>query len=623
MDYEVAISKTIVQDLLEDVISKVVNNDTAKERKGRTNKRNERKRCYNFGEDYINKKGNPVGAKSVREGCNPDKCKRHCKEKINQDQRNHILKSFWALGEHQKRWNFISKTVKIENPKQRRVDTNNMHKKTVSRKYMFEINGSSIMVCKQFYLDTLAISNNTVITALDKVNDVGFVGSTAAGGPIPQSPHYLNEEKAEIKRHIESFPTVESHYCRKKTTRKYLAPTLTVPEMYRLYKINRENEGASKIASLTSYRYIFNNEYSLSFHKPKKDRCTTCSVFDKNENKSEMDKIENAKHREEADEVRKYRDAVKKEAQEDCSVAAGTFDLEEVLPLPKSEDGDVYYYRQLNNYNLSIYGYHDGVGHNYLWNETIAHRGSSEIASCVAKYLEHLNESGKIKCVKLLSDSCGGQNRNRPFLAMLWWAAQTFDFEEIHHTFFVRGHSENESDSIHSRIERASKHIEVFTTNQWATVIQGAKKNKPFYVVNEMVSQDFLAFKKMTKDIPNMNKSTDRENINYLKIRTYSVRKGDTNVSVKSSMLDSEFKQMNLLQSGRRSSLDIMETVAKINPVRLHNAQLGIDRQKSKNLVEMCEKGIIPLAYHCFYKSLPIRGEGTNTEESEEDSDSD
>ena len=45
-----------------------------------------------------------------------------------------------------------------------------------------------------------------------------------------------------------------------------------------------------------------------------------------------------------------------------------------------------------------------------------------------------------------------------------------------------------------------------------------------------MVSEDFLAFKEITKDISKMNKSTDRESISFLRIRTYAVKRGDSNV---------------------------------------------------------------------------------------------
>ena len=74
----------------------------------------------------------------------------------------------------------------------------------------------------------------------------------------------------------------------------------------------------------------------------------------------------------------------------------------------------MYYSRQLNNYNLCVYEYHDKTGCNYLWNETTAKRGSTEIALCVMTYLGILNQKGSYKTVRLSSDSCGDPNRYRP-----------------------------------------------------------------------------------------------------------------------------------------------------------------------------------------------------------------
>ncbi|GFR67143.1 hypothetical protein ElyMa_000245600 [Elysia marginata] len=150
-----------------------------------------------------------------------------------------------------------------------------------------------------------------------------------------------------------------------------------------------------------------------------KDVCTTCSAFDKSDKKSEEMKLKQENHRKEINTIRKYRDDTKKDTETDKTIAAAAFDLEEVLPLPKTNEGDIYYSRQLNNHNLSVYGYHDKTGHNCLWNETTAKRGSNEIASCVMTYLDNLNNKGSFKTVRLLSDSCGGQNRNRQFMAML------------------------------------------------------------------------------------------------------------------------------------------------------------------------------------------------------------
>ncbi|GFO06893.1 hypothetical protein PoB_003339800 [Plakobranchus ocellatus] len=112
-----------------------------------------------------------------------------------------------------------------------------------------------------------------------------------------------------------------------------------------------------------------------------KDVCSTCSAFDKSDSKLEDMKLKQENHRNEINAIRKFRDDTKKHMDTDKTMAAAAFDLEEILPLLKKNEGDIYYSKQLNNYNLSVYGYHDKIDHNYLWNETIAKRGSNEIAS--------------------------------------------------------------------------------------------------------------------------------------------------------------------------------------------------------------------------------------------------
>ena len=67
--------------------------------------------------------------------------------------------------------------------------------------------------------------------------------------------------------------------------------------MCRMYTQTRTDVGASHIAGLSSYKYI-KNEYNLAFHRPKKDKCTMCSTFDKMENKTEEQKRLYEEHRE-------------------------------------------------------------------------------------------------------------------------------------------------------------------------------------------------------------------------------------------------------------------------------------------------------------------------------------
>ena len=52
-----------------------------------------------------------------------------------------------------------------------------------------------------------------------------------------ESHHRVSEEqKRGVLEHINSFPVVESHYCRAKTNKKYLGAGLNIEKMYGLYK---------------------------------------------------------------------------------------------------------------------------------------------------------------------------------------------------------------------------------------------------------------------------------------------------------------------------------------------------------------------------------------------------
>ena len=89
----------------------------------RVNKAKERKSLLNLGEEYINKTGNTVAAKSLGIGCSKDICKRRCKLKMNEEQRMVILRAYWGLGQPRMRWDYIAKTVKVVATKFRRTDT--------------------------------------------------------------------------------------------------------------------------------------------------------------------------------------------------------------------------------------------------------------------------------------------------------------------------------------------------------------------------------------------------------------------------------------------------------------------------------------------------------------------
>ena len=200
--------------------------------------------------------------------------------------------------------------------------------------------------------------------------------------------------------------------------------------------------------------------------------------------------------------------------------------------------------------------------------------------------------------VHLLSDSCGGQNRNRPMVLANWVAAQTLGFQEISHTFFVRGHSENEADTIHSLVEKNSKHMRIFTTSQWAFAISTAKIEKPQLEVTEMVTENFKDFKAATKNIINMDVDTNKDNVRYTDIRRYSVKKDDPCINIQYSMHGEPVK-MNLFEKGRKHAQFEVPTVKGA-----YQKPLPINIDKRSDLLWMCDEGIIPAAHRDFYESL-------------------
>ena len=103
-------------------------------------------------------------------------------------------------------------------------------------------------------------------------------------------------------------------------------------------------------------------------------------------------------------------------AKENDSVHVVSVDLQQTLQTPKLTCSSAFYVRKLWTYNVGIYGCGKDVGHMFLWDESIAARGSDEIGSCIVKYLR-VNTTAAKKLV-VFSDNCGGQNKNWNMMAL-------------------------------------------------------------------------------------------------------------------------------------------------------------------------------------------------------------
>lgn len=103
-------------------------------------------------------------------------------------------------------------------------------------------------------------------------------------------------------------------------------------------------------------------------------------------------------------------------------------------------------------------------GYCYMWDESVAKRGANEVATCVCDFIKKFVLKG-VKEFRFWSNNCAGQNRNRIVFYMYAHAAKEFGVI-ISYSSLEKGQTQNEGDSVHSVIERATEHKTIYTADE-------------------------------------------------------------------------------------------------------------------------------------------------------------
>lgn len=557
-------------------------------------KKNVRKQLRLSGKEYANAKGQMVPARSLKPHC-CQKCRYKCGEKVSEAERANIFKTFWSLGNNDRQRDFICKSVMENEPQRIKLQAKTRRKR--SRIFSLVVEQQRLRVCKSFFMKTLDLGEKAIEYAVTRSSAGAFTTKDKRG---QHTPHNKTPEAKveEIKRYIESFPVVDGHYTRKDSKRQYLGSDLNIRKMYNLYRQECKSN-KKKASSEQTYRNIFCNDYNYSFHVPKKDQCNTCNMYNQSKDNSTELTEKYQKHIERKVRARQEKDNDKKYSKENRSYHTAAFDLEAVLPVPCSLVNQAYYKRKLSCYNLSVYSLGDARGKCYLWNETEGKRGSCEIATCLLMYIKSLPPSVTDVC--LYSDTCTGQNRNRfVCMAMLHAVSSIPNVHTINQKFLESGHSQNECDSIHAAIEHAKKHTSVYYPHQWETIIQVARRNKPYTVV-PLKHMDFLNFKPLTSQVlPASQTDTRGKRVEWMKVKWFNYRKLEPDcIYFKYNFDDEEFNCLKLRSTTRRGKN------AGTNIPKCYNEKIPISEAKKSDLLSLCDTAVIPTEFHWYYKGLP------------------
>jgi hypothetical protein len=275
--------------------------------------------------------------------------------------------------------------------------------------------------------------------------------------------------------------------------------------------------------------------------------------------------------------------------------------------------GDVnmfYYKRKLSVYNLTVYNLGTGSGNCFMWDETVAGRGSCEIGSCILSFLLTCSRNGARE-VTLYSDNCGGQNRNRFIVCMYVYALMKTELQIIRHVFLEKGHTQNENDSIHATIESAKKHSGfIYVPSQYYTLARSARKTKDQYVVKEMDRCDFYDFKHMAKSLKNFEVDERNETLKWGKIRQIMI---DQDALCKlhykyEHSADGYYRLDMLRRNTNRTSRKVAEEPEKFQVDQLQvlrRTPIRLSKAKYTDLISLCSQHLIPSTYHQFYEGLP------------------
>lgn len=170
------------------------------------------------------------------------------------------------------------------------------------------------------------------------------------------------------------------------------------------------------------YSRIFNTEFNIAFHVPKKDMCDKCVEYERKLSPSDEETQEFKMHEDRKNLGQRERDTDRENDEPNTAVL--TFDLENVFSLPKSNVFSYFYKQKMNCYNLTAHCNKNKIVYCSLWNEGLCGRAGIHISNALIKILNQVvKDIPDLTKLILWSDSCVPQNKNSIIMSC---AIQTF-----------------------------------------------------------------------------------------------------------------------------------------------------------------------------------------------------
>jgi hypothetical protein len=547
------------------------------------------KEAYAKGIAHVSMRGKFIPEKVLGASC-PQSCPRKCSSKVSEAERREIFNHYYSILDHSRKWDFIGRLVK-SSPVKRRTTNDDHSRRQNSFSYFLQLsNNERVEVCQRFFVSTLAISQQVVKTALSKMKNKGGVISPDKRGKYAKKRVIDSAVRDNVKAHIASFKTMESHYTRKRSKSKFLPDNLNVRKMHTLYKIMRGD--IPKTANLRQYRDIFKADFNLKFFKPKKDQCSTCLNWKNRTTQEKNKKGEEEKFQKHIDNKTKGNELKEADSaralEEKKELCVASYDFQKILHCPKGENAAFFYKSKLRCYNFTIFEHGIKQGHCYVWDQTLAGKGALEVASCLYLFISKKIDEG-VKEFIFYSDNCPSQNKNSIVFSMFNIVSVKYNVD-ITQRFLEKGHTHMEVDSVHACIERKCKNIEVHTPAQWYALIKLAKQALPKYRVQEINQEDILDFKEVAS------------HHNWTKVGTSQVR--ELKIKHNSVIFKKDYSGISQTQSLLPAKVGRPVNWNTFKLKRVYLKKVPVKKEELEDLMWYCRAGHIPSASLPFYQSI-------------------
>ena len=135
--------------------------------------------------------------------------------------------------------------------------------------------------------------------------------------------------------------------------------------------------------------------------------------------------------------------------------------------------------------NQGFHNFHNNKVNMYVWNETIASRGSQEVASCCLKHLQNVTTR---KHIIAYSDMCTGQNRNIKLV-------------NIDHKFLLSRHHSYQTNAILQWYKRRKirKTNSLYIPQDYYKAIRHIVENE--FLLHEMKCKNFFSTQPLEESV--------------------------------------------------------------------------------------------------------------------------